>query len=205
MAGEREGKERSGDPRAPELSVPRRTRGERLDPRSFFGKPPSQLLELMLDGDPLGLGRLAMDRCDELALMVSSGRLHARAVARAAYAGSRYRGQPPLEEWTAALVERALSEILEEDRHGARRGLPIVDEEDYRILTRRIELSPEAARAACVAFNDLPGPVRRSYFALSDGVRTVAEIAEAEGVSDAQVRGWVAEALRTLLERRGDE
>lgn len=70
-----------------------------LDWRTFFGTPTAELLARLHDGDPLALRALAADRRDEHAYLISTHRLFLRSVARAAFEGGRYRGEPPLAKW----------------------------------------------------------------------------------------------------------
>lgn len=98
-----------------------------------------------------------------------------------------------------------MKELVEEDRRGDQLGSPVDDPNDYLILTARIELEPVEARARCVAFNELPEEIRRTYVFVSGEHGTFADAAEAAGVSEAVVRGRLAQALRVLTTPAGEE
>lgn len=168
-----------------------------LDLAALVGSP-RELLSALIDGDPLGLRALAAERRDARAVLLSTHRLFQRAAARIAYEGV----PPDLDDadaWIAARVERSIDDLLEEDRSAHRDGAPVEDDEDHRILTTRVGGSPERARSACVAFNDLPPEVRRAWFGLAQLGESVPRLAETEGTSEAEIRGRIARALRVLL------
>jgi len=183
-------KTRTGTTRRPEV---------RLDPSTLFGTIPRFLLEQFLDGDPLDLILRCQIRRDEAAYLISPTRLHLKSAARCAHSGFKYSGKPPIETWLAGCIEQSIRDILEEDESGDRRGVPIEEAFHYEMLSEVIGFTPEASRAAHVAFNALPEEPRAAYFALSIHGLSIDEYSAKGGGPPDLIRSNAAEAVGTLM------
>ena len=182
---------RTGTTRKPEVH---------LDPRTFFGTIPRFLLEQFIDGDPLDLVLRCQLRRDETAYLISPTRLRLKSAARCAHSGFRYDGKPPIEKWLAGCIEQSIRDILEEDESGDRKGALVEDATHYELLSEEIGFTPEASRAAHVAFNALPDEPRAAYFALSIHGRSIDEFAAMGGGPPELIRSNVSKAVSTLIQ-----
>ena len=138
------------------------------DPRELFaGGSPREVLGRLLDGDPLDIGERTRLRLKAKALLLDAERWTLRSMARVAFAAPRWDGTSALLEWIDQQVDRAASDLLDEDR-AALHQPPAQEESDsrYAFLTQALGIEPEIALRACVVFNDLPDHVRRAFWAL---------------------------------------
>ena len=155
------------------------------DPRKALlrGTSAREVLHRIASGDPLELERRSRARIDERAFLVDVERLVARGLARVAYEARRYNGFPPLDRWLERILDRAIGELLDEDRFAARDRAPADDRThaSFAFLTEELGIAPEVARKVAVVFNDLPEHVRRCYWALAVQRKSPEECA-AEGL-----------------------
>lgn len=170
----------------------------RIDVATFFGARPRDLLARLLEDDPLDLELRCHQRRDQLAYVVARPRLHARSVARAAYAGSRYRGSPAPDPWLERIIDNSLRELLEEDESGQRRSLPVEHPEDFEPLASVLGVDPAGARGVCVAFNQLVPDARRAFFAVGIGNRRLEAFARCESRPLEAVEADFHTAVRTI-------
>ena len=71
----------------------------------FRGASPREILARLCEGDPLELVPRANERLRELDFLLPGQRVWARAAARVAYAGMRYRGHPPLTNFLTRSID----------------------------------------------------------------------------------------------------
>jgi len=91
--------------------------GPTTDPRELFaGGSPREVLGRLLDGDPLDIGGRTRSKLKEKALLLDVERWTLRSMARVAFAAPRWDGTTALLEWIDGLVDRAASDLLDEDR-----------------------------------------------------------------------------------------
>lgn len=186
--------------------------GQGDDPPSWYpgkdllsGGSPREILEHLVDGDPLELGARCRERIEESAYLLDPDRLHLRAVARVAHAAARWRGEPALDQWLGERIERSMDELMDEDREDERSGIPPGEPWGARdsFLSETLGLEPTLARRACVAFNRLPFEVRSAYFAVAVQGKTVSQQATEGNGPPAAVRANVVRAVRAISEAIG--
>lgn len=177
-----------------------------IDVSTFYRTPPNELLARLADGDPLSLELRCAMRRDELHYLVARRRLFQRAIARTAYAGYSYRGDPPLEPWLRQCIDLSLHELLQEDEAETRSARPIEDPSDYEVMALALGIDLEAARSLCAEFNGLPNATRGAWFAVAIGGKSVAEAAAAAGRSAAEIQNELRRALYAvaLLQSKPD-
>lgn len=186
--------------------------GPRDDPPLWFpgkdlfpGRTPREILEHLIDGDPLELGARCQERIETMAYLLDPARLHLRVVARVAHAAARWRGKPALEPWLAERIDFSIRELIDEDREAQRSGIP--PEEQWAagdaFLSEVLGLEPTLARRACVAFNRQPFEVRSAYFAVAVQGKTVRQQAAEGNGEPAAVRANIMKAVRAISEAIG--
>jgi hypothetical protein len=174
-------------------------------PEILRGKSPRQVLERLLQGDPLELAARCRESLEGSARLLDPSRLHLRALARVAHAALHYTGDPPLADWLERRIEQSIQELLAEDREEVRQGLPLPTPSDprYAFVSEVLGLEPAQALHACVAFNALAHEVRCVWFALTIGGMTVNRyVAEGHG-PPGRVKAHLKLALRTIAEATG--
>jgi len=167
---------------------------------SFRGRRSREILERLLDGDPLELEARCRAKLQESALLLDLSRLHLRALARVAHRAPHYRGEPPLGEWLTDRIEDSIQDLLEEDRDAERLGtLPQTPvDHRYRFVSELLGLEVSLARRTCVAFNDLPSEVRCAWFAVAVLGKSVNRyVAEGHGPPE-EVKAHVKRALTEI-------
>lgn len=173
----------------------RRSPKASIDPATLYRVPPRILVERLGEGDPLDLRYRCELRRRALAYLISIDRLYCRVLARVAMAGALYRGAPPLDAWLEELVDRSISEILDEDETLLLRGHP-PEVEDFRALVQSFELTPAQAVECCVSFNGGPPDVREVFFATALDGDSIADVALRLGASPTDVREALASVMR---------
>ena len=176
------------------------------------GKSPREILERLIDGDPLEIEPRCRERLDTLAFLVDLSRTHLRAVARVAHAATRWRGTPPFREWLQERIDFSIRELVTEDREEERAGMLPSEPLDprYGFVSDVLGIEPELGRRACLAFNSLPDRVRCSYYAVAVLGSTVNDrVAEGYGPPE-RVRADIKMALQAISRaigrpRRGPE
>lgn len=190
-------RERPGPARGAGDPAPARERypGERL----LAGSSPREILARLSNGDPLEIAHRATQRLRGQAYLLDLSLVRNRSLARTAYAAFLYRGDPPLEEFLERCIDRALRELIDEDRADVREGAE-VGEEDARcaIVAERFGVDAPTARRACLAFNELPHDVRATWYGLEVEGKSFHRIV-AEGLGPPErARANLRRALTTL-------
>lgn len=158
------------------------------------------ILARLIDGDPFEIEARCIERLGALALLLDVRRVHLRTIARVAHAAPRYRGDPPLAQWLAGIVDASAKELVGEDREEARSEVPTNESWDprYAFLSEAMGIEPTQARRACIAFNVLPIDVRRAYYAVVVEGRTINRyVAEGNGPPD-RVRLLLSTAINAI-------
>lgn len=164
------------------------------------GRSPKEVLHRLLDHDPFELEARSSARVDQRALLVSVSRVGLRALARVAYAAMRYAGQPPLAEWLSEQIDMSIEEILEEDVEAELSCEPLEPPYERHLLfvSQSLGIELGLARRACIRFNALPEPARRTFFALHVHGKSVHRwVAEGHG-PPAVIHEELHRALSTL-------
>lgn len=168
-------------------------------------RAPDDALARIATGDPLRMLARCAARIRERALLIDPDRLVQGAVVQVAYASSAYRGDPPVDQWLEALVDRSIERILTEDIESGRTDGLRPDDERYAFAAKLLCLDPARARLACVRFNALCQRARRSFFTLVLEGRTVAD-AIARGLGPAEaLREACLDAFRAITYLGDDE
>jgi hypothetical protein len=120
------------------------------------GERPSEILNRLVEGDPLELAPRVAKELAAGGWFVEPQRAWLRAAARTAYRAIGYRGSPPLDPWLADIVRRAVRELVEEQDMEELRGDPpetSVDAAWYEAIEGTAGLEPGFGRLACVVVN----------------------------------------------------
>ena len=169
--------DRPGDP------PPRRGRpGGGEEWRAVLGGGSSrQILQRLVEGDPLGVRERCRASAVRSALLLDPTRLVVRAYTRMAYRAARdgYDGVPLLELWLDARIAEAAAEIQGEDVESEMRGVPVSEEEEpyFRAIADVADVAPDLARRFCVVFNQLPHGERLPFFRVAVEGRTPEAVA----------------------------
>ena len=138
-----------------------------------FGSP-DDVLARIVPGDPLDLARRAARRIRERALLADAEHVVLRAFASVAAHADRWRGDPPLDEWLTALVDRAIDEVALEGSARVTRSeseprVPPVGtlpaHERQAPWAAALGLDGVEAKEACARFNRLAPDEREAFFA----------------------------------------
>lgn len=169
------------------------------------GSSSREILERLIDGDPLELEARCEQRMELCGYLLDLGRLHLRAVARIARAASQWNGHVKLDDFLLERIDYSMEELIQEDREAELSGIPCADEENgrYAFLAETLGIPHAMARRACVAFNYLPTRVRCAYFAIMVLGKSInRHVAEGNGPPD-RVKADVERAVRTISEAIG--
>lgn len=172
--------------------------------RLLSGPSPSAILERIVEGDPLGLEPRCRKYLREWAVMIDLERLFARAAARISYHAWRENGTAG-DDIVEDCLANAAEELLTEDRDGAELGESLPRDEDrYEFLAETLGIDQEGARAACVAFNELPPDVRRCYWEVAVEGRSIERCVSLGLGDEPSIDEKVRRALRALSGYKGD-
>lgn len=165
------------------------------------GRRPADVVERLVDGDPLDLRRIVGARLAAGAWLLDADRVHLRAIARCAQRGVDYRGQPAFETWIAEVVDEAILDLLREDAEAlAADRAPEPDEvERIAALARPLGLDARAVRAAAVALHRLPRDARLAFRAVVLEGRPPAAVARQRGADVGAIVDEARAALEALL------
>lgn len=174
--------------------------------RDMLEGGPEEVLARLLEGDPLGLAQRTSRCIAGRALLLQPQRLFDRAIACLAREGRLYRGDPPMEEWISARIDRCADGLLLADWQQVRMGIPgrVGWPGDYAQIAERVGTSAALARAMCVAFNTLEFSTRDAFsqvFLQGKGLERYAAGAHV-GLDVAKDR--LAKALAALSLAHGD-
>ena len=143
--------------------------GEEAFAEVLAGKTPEALLSVLTagGGDPLETFARCTRRARERALLIDPHRLHERALARIALAAASYAGDPPLDEWISASIDRTLEALVNEDREEEQQGARLEEwDARYEFLVYMLGIPPEETRRAAIAFNALREDIRQVWYEL---------------------------------------
>ena len=167
----------------------------------------------MIESDPLGVDARVRRMVQSRALFVNQEKATVLAMSRLALDAASYAGHPSLEEWVDLAVEVTLGALMDRQREEESQGSPPEDDQDerfYKLLARRLDIPPTAARLACIVLNELPDAQRRIFHAIAyygtDAAtwcrRSGTRLEEAQDTLR-QVATVVREAIRRKGESRG--
>lgn len=172
------------------------------DPRLalFAGKSSRDVLQRLWDGDPLDVWPRCLRRLAKRAVLMDGARLFTTATVRAAHEGIRAQRIADLDAWIDERVDRAIDELLIEDRENDRRGLPVDPRElaDHDFICQAMSLPPLLGRKACVMFNSLSDEQRRAVWAVVVDGRTPESSAEQVGLPVETVQNYLQDVARRL-------
>lgn len=129
-------------------------------------RSPRVILERILDGDPLDMDGRCFLRLRHNATLIDADRLYNRATAWVAHQATAYDGTPPLADWLNQCIDSTIRNLLDEDMELERQGIPPTTPWDpaFSFLTETLGVEPPIARKCAVVFNNLPIPVRKSFW-----------------------------------------
>lgn len=160
---------------------------------------PREILGRIVKGDPLRLRPTVATALRARWLLLDADRVQLRALALCARFGADYRGRPPLADWLAQQVDRAIDELLEEEAALPADGDYDRPEDVHVVLARPLGLPGPAMRRACVAFNACDAADRRAFFALLIELRDLDSAARQEGVTGSEIGRRARRALDAAL------
>lgn len=169
------------------------------------GDSPVQVLDRIVDDDPLEIYLVCEERLRVRAILLDEHRLTMRAMARTAYLAPRYRGEPPLPEWLAARVDEAIQQLVDEDLADELRRVPVEEpwDERYSFLAEAIGAKASVARTLCVRFNGLADEVRHAFHNVAiQGKSLHRYVAEGHG-PPARVKELLRRAAEAFAEGTG--
>lgn len=174
--------------------------------RDLFARSrPEDVLAALVDGDPLGLRRLAGDRVRAAALFLDVDRVHLDALARVAIDAAG-EAEELDRAWILARIEASIDRVRGSTAGEAarKRGEDDVAGDDgvdaFEVLARPLELPARALRTACAAFNDLEFPDRIAFVVLVLEGRGFEEAARACSSSVPEMLRRARRALDVLLD-----
>jgi hypothetical protein len=159
------------------------------------GANPAQVLACLVQGDPLGVRVAVRAALVRRALLLDADRAYLRCLARCARYATDLRAHAALGRWLAQHVDAAIDELL---RSEARLDpLPLDPTPSvFAQLARPLELDPDQARSACVAFNACAYQDRRAFFDVFLRGLALDQVAGTEGISASEL----ARRARTALD-----
>ena len=171
------------------------------------GASPQEVLDRILEGDPLGVQERCGQRVQERALLIDLNRLFLRSLARIAHAAPDYAGNPSLAAWLSGRIDRSIEELVAEDYEEERRGIAPQEPWDprYALVSEALGIDMVQARRVCIAFNDLPDEVRLACFAvLIEGKTINRYVAEGHGPPE-RVKELLQRGAQALSQARDDD
>ncbi len=163
---------------------------------------PRAVLARLTKGDPLELRALVAKRLRRRHLLMDAERIHLAALVHCAREGAAYRGSMAFERWLEACVNRAIDALLDSPAL-QEQGRPVA--ELWREFAQPLGLSPERMARASVNFNALPLAVRRAFFQLVLGGRSLDEWAMSCGRPATELARDARRALQVFLDAAGPE
>lgn len=163
------GRERASPPRTPrEQASEPCADGPSADAatlvRRMVGKPASEVLARLANGDPLKLYTLCARRIRETFFVLDPDRVFERALASIAV-GIEIEGEACLRpEWLTSAMDRAIQATLDRDQEEERIGMPAENpEEHFRLFVEVFYVEPPLARLSSVRLNGLEERVRKGF------------------------------------------
>jgi hypothetical protein len=188
------------DERTPDTSSKPRIK---IDLRTLRGTPPSMLLRVIYDDDPLDLDLRCKLRLNELGYLMCRERLFLRCGALCAYKGATY--DPDIdrpEAWIAKRVDDAIEALIEDDLLDSLKQEPIEYPENYALMIDHLGFTPKIARAVHVSFNDLPQEIRTAYFSCSFSNEHPDAYIKRMGITMDELHAQILIAVTLIIEYR---
>lgn len=164
----------------------------------LVAKSAGEVLERLLDGDPLELGPRLAQREIEQAVLIDPQRLIEIALARVAHDAMSYAGEPALGEWLDGCIDKAVETFLQREAEDDADGLPLADPEDpfYNLFAELFGVELPMARTISLHYHALPVESRRTFQAIFVDQKSIHRwVAEGHGPHE-----HVAAQLRYALE-----
>jgi len=146
-----------------------------------------EILDRLVDGDPLGVWDACEDRLQRRCLLLDTRRLAQQTMARIAYAATSYARTDALEAWVVARVDEAIEDLLARDLDEERRGIPPVEpwDERYAFVAQVLGVQVGLARRVCITLNGLDDDVRHAFFHIVARDQSIGRyVAEGHGPPD---------------------
>jgi hypothetical protein len=161
------------------------------------GQSPREILARLIEGDPFHVAERCTARLRDRALLIDTERLTLRSMARIAYAGFLHRADLPLHTLLTSCIDRAIEDLMREDREEERAQLLPVDHR-YGFVSQALGIEPGLARRACIVFNSLPTPQREVAWAVMVERRSIELYAAEEHRPPDLVRTLLKDAILAL-------
>jgi hypothetical protein len=136
--------------------------------RLLVARSASILLDRLADGDPLELGPRLVDRMVDQAICVDGQRLIDMVVARVAHDAMGYEGEPSLDEFLNACIDKAIDAFLIREAEAESAGAPLeIPEDPYHVFFSQVlGVELPMARKISIHFHYLPLATRRAFQAI---------------------------------------
>ena len=159
-----------------------------------------QAFEGLLEGDPLGI----LDRCrawlEEHAFLLDDVKLSHKTMALAVLERFQCRAGMPIGEWLDERIAIAGYALIEEDAEEERKGKPLGQPVETRLLalSQSLGIKLQYARQGCIVVNGFSEDVRRAFHALIIQRRKFAEYVAEHGGNSTQTRMLLHHALTAI-------
>jgi len=176
--------------------------------RRMAGKPASDVLSRLSNGDPLKLYPLCARRIREAYFVLDPDRVFERLLALVAVGIEVEAEKCGERDWLLGRVDRAIQSILDHDREEERAGVPAENpEEHFSLFVEALYLEPPLARLASVRLNALEERVRKGFYLLMIEGRPLEEVLEQGLGPEERLHGDILLALQavSLLDENGFE
>ena len=164
------------------------------------GRNTSEILDRLLDGDPLGIRERSVQRMREQCYLLSLSRLYTRTLARVAHSGASYKGKPPFNEWIKLCIDQSATELMNEELEAERSNKPLPNPPapHHTFVTALLGIALGLTRRGCIRFNNLELEARQIFFAICvDGLAFHRYVAEGNGPPQ-RVKCLLGQALKAF-------
>jgi len=153
-----------------------------------------------------GLERYCAERVRDEALLLDSARLLQQVLARVALSIHMLPDGEMTSDWLDARTDEAIADILRQDDERLRTGQcdAILGSEIAGLLVDWLGLNEEKAHERTVAYNALPGRVRRAFWAIAIKNIEITDLVGTEWDTVEEVREDTLTALEVLLDKKRD-
>jgi len=150
------------------MPTPAGPQGEFPGANILYGAAPKDVLERLLNGDPLNLAPMCLARLKERAILWLPEHILSLAMACVARDAWEYRGQPELSIWLRQRIDKSIHIALTKAHTDEQNGVPAV-ESDLPLLDLLVEgfgIHPSRTRLALLHFHSLDPILRRTFQAI---------------------------------------
>lgn len=132
----------------------------------FRGGSAREILGRIYEGDPLGVMPRVEEWLKKHAVLIETDRVFNSTVARIAFEGETYQGDPPFDKWVSDCIAKAVDLLLDHDTMEEEQGIPPREPYDdhYYALSAVLGIEPPLCRRAALVFHQLPNKTRQVFY-----------------------------------------